>query len=68
MKAKQDKAQAIRSERNGPVPLSAVAGSGAVRGVTVANEVPSNKKHFETLRIYAFAAPGLRLAQYKSYN
>ena len=41
----QDKAQAFRSERNGPVPLSAVAGSGAMRGVlNAANEVPSNKK------------------------
>jgi hypothetical protein len=29
----QDKAQAFRSERNGPVPLSAVAGIGAMSGV-----------------------------------
>jgi hypothetical protein len=59
----QDKAQAFRSERNGPVPLSAVAGIGAMSGVLKAvNEVPSNKKNFETLRVYAFAAPGSRLA------
>jgi len=29
----QDEAQAFRSERNGPVPLSAVAGIGAMSGV-----------------------------------
>ena len=29
----QDKAQAFRSERNGPVPLSAVADIGAMSGV-----------------------------------
>ena len=29
----QDKAQAFRSERNGPVPLGAVAGIGAMSGV-----------------------------------
>jgi len=29
----QDKAQAFRSERNGPVPLSEVAGIGAMSGV-----------------------------------
>jgi hypothetical protein len=41
----QDKAQAFRSERNGPVPLSTVAGIGAMSGILpVANEVPSNKK------------------------
>jgi hypothetical protein len=46
----QDKAQAFRSERNGPVPLRAVAGIGAMSGVlNAANEVPSNKK---TLKHY----------------
>ena len=41
----QDKAQAFRSERNGPVPLSTVAGIGAMSGILpVANEVPSNEK------------------------
>jgi hypothetical protein len=41
----QDQAQAFRSERNGPVPLSVVAGIGAMRGVlNASNEVPSNKK------------------------
>src|SRR5262249_35185606 len=56
-------------ERNRPVPLSAVAGIGA-RAVSssVANDVPSNKENFETLRFYAFAAPGSCLAQHKSYN
>src|SRR5262245_30519570 len=46
----QDKAQAFRSERNGPVPRSAVAGIGAMSGVpNASNEVPSNKK---TLKHY----------------
>jgi hypothetical protein len=39
----QDKAQAFRSERNEPVPLSAVAGIRALSGVLNAvNEVPGN--------------------------
>ena len=46
----QGKAQAFRSERNRPVPLSAVAGIGAMSGVlNAANEAPSNKntlKHY----------------------
>ena len=59
----QDKAQAFRSERNGPVPLSAVAGIGAMRASsTVANEVPSNKKtlkHYGSMRslLQAHASP-----------
>src|SRR5262245_37152552 len=65
----QDKAQAFRIERNGPVPLSTVAGIGAMSGVLNLCE-PSAKqqKNFETLRVYAFAAPGSRLAQHKLYN
>jgi len=65
----QDKAQAFRSERNRPVPLSLVAGIGEMsRVLNGANEVPSNKKNFEPLRVDAFATPRLRLAQHKSYN
>jgi len=59
----QDKAQAFRSERNGPVPLSAVAGIGAMSSVlNAANEVPSNKKtlkHYGSMRslLQAHASP-----------
>ena len=59
----QDKAQAFRSERNGPVPLSAVASIGAMSGVLNAvNEVPSNKKtlkHYGSMRslLQAHASP-----------
>jgi hypothetical protein len=59
----QDKAQAFRSERNGPVPVSAVAGIGAMsRVLNVANEVPSNKKtlkHYGSMRslLQAHASP-----------
>jgi hypothetical protein len=59
----QDKAQAFRSERNGPMPLSAVAGIGAMSGVlNAANEVPSNTKtlkHYGSMRslLQAYASP-----------
>jgi hypothetical protein len=59
----QDKAQAFRSERNEPVPLSVVAGIGAMSASsTVANEVPSNKKtlkHYGSMRslLQAHASP-----------
>jgi hypothetical protein len=59
----QDKAQAFRSERNGPMPLSAVASIGAMRASsTAANEVPSNKKtlkHYGSMRslLQAHASP-----------
>src|SRR5215510_6189386 len=59
----QDKAQAFRIERNGPVPLSTVAGIGAMSGILPgANEVPSNKKtlkHYGSTRslLQAHASP-----------
>ena len=54
----KSKAQAFRSERNGPVPLSQVASSGArAESSTVVNGVLSRKNDFETLRCCAFAAP-----------
>src|SRR5215470_12294022 len=52
-----------RSERNRPVPLSLVAGIGAMSGVLIAaNEVPSNKKtlkHYGSMRslLQAHASP-----------
>src|SRR5215470_11959188 len=52
-----------RSERNRPVPLSLVAGIGAMSGVlNAANEVPSKKKtlkHYGSMRslLHAHASP-----------
>jgi hypothetical protein len=59
----QDKAQAFRSERNRPVPLSLVAGIGSMSGVlNAANEAPRNKKtlkHYGSMRslLQAHASP-----------
>src|SRR5215475_12383712 len=66
----QDKAQAFRNERNGPVPLGAVAGIGVMSGVlNVANEVPSNKttlKHYGSMPSCSRLTP--RLAQVIQLN